>query len=63
MNIWYILGPLCIFFVLVIVIAVPIILLRWIFRIDEQIELLSQIKDELKKSRLKKYPEKRAIEG
>lgn len=37
--------------------VVKIMITRCIFRINEQIELLTQIKDELRKSRLKKYPE------
>jgi len=61
--IWYILGSFFIFALLVVALALPIIIARWIFRINEQIELLTQIKDELRKSRLKKYPEKREVES
>lgn len=45
------LGPLLIFAILVFFIAIStvIALTRWIFRINEQIEILSQIRDELKK--------------
>lgn len=50
-----------IFFV-AISLAFTTILTRWIFRINEQIELLIQIKDELRKLRLKKYPENREVE-
>lgn len=39
---------LVIFFVVLIWLVVKIVIIRWIFRINEQIELLSQIRDELK---------------
>ena len=48
--------------IFVVFVTVMIAITRWIFRIDEQIELLTQIKDELRKLRLKKYPEKREVE-
>ena len=56
------LGFLLIFAGLIIFIVIPIAITRWIFRVNEQIELLNQIKDELRKLRLKKYPEIREAE-
>ncbi|MBA7668435.1 hypothetical protein ES703_76545 [subsurface metagenome] len=54
-----------IFFVLIWLVGIVII--RWIFRINEQIELLTQIKDELQKLRfigaeIRKYQEKKEVE-
>jgi len=46
-NFW-VLGCLLIFAILVFVFIIPIVIARWIFRINEQIDLLTQIKDELK---------------
>ena len=54
----YIIGIL----IFVIFVTIMIAITRWIFRIDEQIELLTQIKDELRRLRLKKYPENREVE-
>ena len=50
-----------IFFIVIIGLAIAIqtALIRWLFRINEQIKLLTKIKDELRKIRLKKYPENR----
>lgn len=62
----YIITILCggaiLFGVLVLLFVMPIVLMRWVLRINEQIELLTQIKDELRKLRLKKYPEERESE-
>ena len=58
-----IMGGLIFFVIIVFVIIIPIVLLRWIFRINEQIELLDQIRNELRKLRLHKYPEKREDEN
>ena len=53
-----------IFFLVIIglAIAIQIALVRWVFRINEQIELLTQIKDELNKLRLLNSPEEREAE-
>ena len=48
--------------ILGLLITLVIVIIRWLFRINEQIELLTQIKDELRKLRLKKYPENREAE-
>ena len=48
-----------IIFTISLVITLLLATVRWIFKINKQIELLTQIKDELRKSRLKKYPDKR----
>ena len=55
-------GGAILFGVLVLFFVIPVVLMRWIFRINEQIELLNQIRDELKKLRLRKYPENRKVE-
>lgn len=52
-------GFFCLLLILILFFVIPVVLARWIFRINEQIDLLSQIKDELRKLRLKKYPDKR----
>ena len=49
-NIW-VLGSLLIFAILVFAIIIPVLIARWVFRINEQIDLLRQIKDELKKAK------------
>lgn len=51
-----------ILFLLGIFIAIVIALIRWTFHVNEQIELLNQIYDELRKLKLKKYSNKREIE-
>ena len=51
-----------VFFFVVISPLLNLMVFRWIFRINEQIELLTQIHDELRKLRLRKYPEKREAE-
>ena len=55
-------GGTILFGVLVLLFVIPIVLMRWVLRINEQIELLNQIRDELRKLRLRKYPEKRKDE-
>lgn len=41
-------GGAILFGVLVLFFVIPVVLMRWVFRINEQIELMTQIRDELK---------------